>query len=109
MRQHEAQAACQEKNGYLVEIFSQAEQDAIVNWLNNLTLSTVNPNDRAWIGLKLTNNEWVWGNSSTSLSVTGYSNWGYGSPSGDGICAENIFPHWNDLSCYKMRLSICEI
>ena len=85
----ESKDACRQANGYLAEITSQAENDAVLKYLRNYEDVDV------WIGLndRETENQFEWSKSKNKLS--GFSYW-------ETIYARepnNGHPHWGEEDC----------
>ena len=102
---YEARRDCQQKGGYLVEIDSEEEQQAIMDgirmkgWESQLGF---------YIGLTdiFHDGTWVWDHLGRPLN---FSNWAEGEPDngyGREHCAVNLhFGAWSDVSCdYVSRI-----
>eukprot|EP00092_Neocalanus_flemingeri_P065531 GFUD01079705.1.p1 GENE.GFUD01079705.1~~GFUD01079705.1.p1 ORF type:complete len:1036 (-),score=190.52 GFUD01079705.1:69-2795(-) len=95
----EARDACRQANGYLAEITSQAENDAVLKYLRHYE------NVDCWIGLndRETENQFEWSKSKTKLG--GFSYWEtiYSREPNNGV------PHWGEEDCvflYARALSV---
>ena len=82
----ESRGACRQVNGYLAEITSQAENDAVLKYLKNYEDVDV------WIGLndRETESKFEWSKSFNKLG--GFSNWEESEPN-------NGYPHWGEEDC----------
>eukprot|EP00092_Neocalanus_flemingeri_P056570 GFUD01067085.1.p2 GENE.GFUD01067085.1~~GFUD01067085.1.p2 ORF type:complete len:468 (+),score=85.48 GFUD01067085.1:907-2310(+) len=95
----ESRDACRQANGYLAEITSQAENDAVLKYLRDYE------DVDCWIGLndRETEDQFEWSKSKTKLG--GFSDWEtiYSREPNNGV------PHWGEEDCvflYARALSV---
>eukprot|EP00092_Neocalanus_flemingeri_P028576 GFUD01031032.1.p1 GENE.GFUD01031032.1~~GFUD01031032.1.p1 ORF type:complete len:911 (-),score=155.86 GFUD01031032.1:100-2832(-) len=95
----ESRDACRQANGYLAEITSPAENDAVLKYLRDYE------DVDCWIGLndRETENQFEWSKSKTKLG--GFSDWEtiYSREPNNGV------PHWGEEDCvflYARALSV---
>ena len=95
----QAKTACREENGYLAEITTDAENEAVLQYLRKFYRTS-----NVWIGLNdiETENEFEWANSKTKLGD--FKDWYIGEPNnwrGNEDCVfiyKNTW-QWNDRGC----------
>ena len=112
---YEARRDCQQKGGYLVEIDSEEEQEAI---LKRIGITGLERDLGVWIGLTdiFHDGTWVWDHLGRPLDFS--RNWAEGEPDNrNGLehCAAlnlNVGGSWSDVGCDSVMTeqysSICE-
>ena len=96
-----AKTFCEGKGGILVEVDSQAEQDALA----------MKSAAEFWIGLKRESGNWRWQSSGRQLEG-GFTNWKSGQPSADDTCAKmkihSSVYKWEGKSGSEGHYPLCE-
>ena len=96
----EAKEKCEQEGGYLTEVDSKEENQAIVNYI--IAQKWQSAEKEFWIGLHKVQGIWQWDHSGMELGDESYSNWWHGKLSWDreGKCVHyNGVNEWDNKLC----------
>lgn len=94
----DAYAYCDEQEGHLVTVDSQAENDHVRTLLAQADV------DVAFLGLTKENGEWVWYNGLPMI----YDNWANGQPGGGNYAVIDSSGQWSTRTSFGSAAFICE-